>query len=446
MLFGGACSGHLDMPPMLGHAVVAHGHVAGQQTLHLCVQIARLDADHVRELVPHLVHHVMGHVAMHRPVAGLVGDELDGPRLPNGDQHGRLELLRRLGDLSAVGLRHAKLIAVQVDRVMVHRGDIRDPDAHALVRAAPPSASVPGNAFALKVRMLKSVISFGFGREAPTSIRHSGSMNAKSRSGRSSCGLPRVDDEQAHRTERHLRHLVVVRVIHVRAVLTERELVAERLARLDNVLGEAADAVHAVRQQEAVPVDGRAAGQPVGHVDADAIAFDRFDRRTVDAAVVAPALRLEAGRELVLHLLGDKVKDLHAVHDLPRQRDIVGRDDWRVVLPWLTGWQDWLRVNAVKDRRVRSLHGCGLTRVIVLVRDVLGGVDITKEDRAAAKRSGSGKEPAAVNAKWSNLFFHGSDFLFVCPITGESGTGSVAPAQELAQPGWAPSVADVQQG
>ena len=48
--------------------------------------------------------------------------------------------------------------------------------------------AVAGNAFALNVKTLNASISFGFGRDVPTSIRHSPSRNAKSRSGRSARG------------------------------------------------------------------------------------------------------------------------------------------------------------------------------------------------------------------------------------------------------------------
>ena len=60
--------------------VLAHRHVAGQERAHLLVQVARLHADHVGELVAHLVHDVVGHVAVQRPIAGRIGDELDGAR------------------------------------------------------------------------------------------------------------------------------------------------------------------------------------------------------------------------------------------------------------------------------------------------------------------------------------------------------------------------------
>ena len=84
--------------------------------------------------------------------------------------------------------------------------------------------------------------------------------------------------------------------------------------------------------------------------------------------------------------------------------------------------------------------------MIGLVRDVLGGVDITKEDRAAAKRGGSGKEPAAVNTKWSNLFFPWCliSFSFVRSLESRE-REAWRLLKSLAQPGRAPSAAGVRQ-
>lgn len=53
--------------------------------------------------------------------------------------------------------------------------------------------------------------------------------------------------EQSHQAESHLRHLVVMRVIHVRAVLLQGELVLECLAGLDRRLRKSTDTVHSVR-------------------------------------------------------------------------------------------------------------------------------------------------------------------------------------------------------
>ena len=142
--------------------------------------------------------------------------------------------------------------------------------------------------------------------------------------------LARMDDEQSHHADRHLHHLVGVRVVHVGAVLLQRERVLVGFAWLDVRLGQATDAVHAGRQVDAMPVDRGVLGQPVGHVDAHAIAFEDLDRRARGAAVVAPALRPRARRELVLDLLGDQMEHLDAIDHPMRQRPAIRRAHFRV--------------------------------------------------------------------------------------------------------------------
>ena len=201
-------------------------------------------------------------------------------------------------------------------------------------------------------------------------IFHSLSMMANSRSGAGDGARARMNEEKPHHAERELRHLVVMRVVHVGAVLAQHELVFERLARRDDLLRQAAHAVHAVGQQEAVPVDRGAFRQPVGDVDAHPVALDRLDRRPVDRAVVAPTRRLQAGRELVLDLLRDEVKDLHAIDDFPRQLGIVWRDDRLVIDAGLAGREavagvgdaaGWtaIRRRAEQARRNHHRSGCG---------------------------------------------------------------------------------------
>src|SRR6266446_10003539 len=60
--------------------------------------------------------------------------------------------------------------------------------------------------------------------------------------------LTRMNYEQTHQTKSHLRHLVMMGMIHVRAVLPESELILERLTRFDRRLCETTDAIHSVRQ------------------------------------------------------------------------------------------------------------------------------------------------------------------------------------------------------
>ena len=91
------------------------------------------------------------------------------------------------------------------------------------------------------------------------------------------------------------------------------------LADRDLWLVQSPDAIHAVGQQDAVPVDRRVLGQFVGDEDTNAIAFDSLDRGTRRRAVVAPAVDEHAGRELALDGLRDEVEFLDAIVHAPRQ-------------------------------------------------------------------------------------------------------------------------------
>ena len=139
--------------------------------------------------------------------------------------------------------------------------------------------------------------------------------------------IARVHDDRAHHPHRHLHHFVGVRVVHEGAALRGSELVDESLARLDVRLGQPADAVHTVRQQHAVPMDGRVLGQLVGDEDANLVALDAFDGRPRRLAVVAPQMRLHAGSHLAHDRLGDEMKLLPVAVHAPRQRPAVEGND-----------------------------------------------------------------------------------------------------------------------
>ena len=131
-------------------------------------------------------------------------------------------------------------------------------------------------------------------------------------------GLAGVDHDHAHHPHRHLGHLVVVRVVHQRAMLVERPLVAEGLTGLDRRLAQPTDTIHAMGNEDPVPVHSGRSGELVGDVDPHPISLHCLQGRSVHAPVVSPALGFETGSELMLHLLRGEMKDLHSLHHLER--------------------------------------------------------------------------------------------------------------------------------
>ena len=69
----------------VGHAALAHHHVVGHELADLFGDAAVVDADHGRHVVAHRVHRVVRLVAVERPVARLVGDELERAHLAHRD-------------------------------------------------------------------------------------------------------------------------------------------------------------------------------------------------------------------------------------------------------------------------------------------------------------------------------------------------------------------------
>ena len=136
-----------------------------------------------------------------------------------------------------------------------------------------------------------------------------------------------MHDDRAHQAHGHLHHLVGVRVVHEGARVLHLELVDEGLAHRNVRLRQTTDAVHAVRQQHAVPADRGVLWKLVGNEDVQLVALDAFDRRSRRLAVVAPQVRGHAGRKLPAYRLGDEVELLPAVPHAPGKRPAIQRDD-----------------------------------------------------------------------------------------------------------------------
>ncbi|MND63945.1 hypothetical protein D3C80_552650 [compost metagenome] len=97
-----------------------------------------------------------------------------------------------------------------------------------------------------------------------------------------------MHDEKAHHPHGHLHHLVGMRVVHEGAGFHEIELVNEGFADRDMRLRQAADTVHARRQDHAVPVNRRMFGQFVSDEDTHPVTLHSFDGRAGGLAVVTP--------------------------------------------------------------------------------------------------------------------------------------------------------------
>ena len=262
-------------------------------------------------------------------VRGLVALQPSSARRADGHEDRGLRDLRARGHVASVGGGHHEAEPVDVDRVMIHRAQVPEPDAHPLPgpdeQRLGPREGLAVEGQHVEVAHRVRIRPTGAHLEPPL-VRHEREVAIDPRTTRST----RVHDEHARHAERDLRHLVVVRVVHERAGVPQVELVDPRLPAGDRRLIEAGHAVHAVGQDQPVPVHGRRLGQPVGHVDPDAVPLDGLDRRARRAAVVAPDARSHARREFVLELLGDQVTHLDAVSRRPGQGRAVGRDHRRL--------------------------------------------------------------------------------------------------------------------
>jgi hypothetical protein len=166
-----------------------------------------------------------------------------------------------------------------------------------------------------------------------------------------------MHDDHAHHAHRHLNHLVGMRMVHERPALLHLELVDKGLAGRDVRLVQAADAVHAARNDHAVPVHGGVFGQSVGDEDADLVAFDRLDGRPRRLAVIAPEIDLHAFGEFAHHGLGDEMEFLPVAVHAERQRPAVEGDDGTIIRPALR-MQRRLHHHLVHVRGFRNR--CGL--------------------------------------------------------------------------------------
>ncbi len=302
----------------------------------------------------HGVHGVVRLVAVERPVAGVVGENVEGA--DGADRHvgRRLRILRGLGHPPSVGAAHGEAVPVQMDG-MIRHAQVADTHADLVAEAhrqridSGKHAAVPGPH--VEVGHLVDLRQVGAGIDVVGA--HDEDEVAVDRPERL---VARMHDEHAHHAHRHLHHLVRMRVVHERPARLDLEFVDEGLARLDVRLIEAAHSVHSVRHDHAVPVHRGVFGQFVGDEDAHLVAFDRFDGWTRSLPVVAPQVCFHPFREFAHHGFGDEMEFLPVAVHPPWQRPSVERHD-RAVVGTGRGMEGRLQHRLFHDRRFRNVGG-----------------------------------------------------------------------------------------
>ena len=137
--------------------------------------------------------------------------------------------------MTAVGLGDLKVITMHVNRVMAHRSQVNQPDANVITELCHHWFG-GGKCFCIKRENVEvgHLIWIGPLRtdDQLPFVRHEHEIAIRPRT----FGIARMNDEWPDGAERHLRHLIMMRVIHLGAVLAQRELIFEGLTRLDDFL------------------------------------------------------------------------------------------------------------------------------------------------------------------------------------------------------------------
>ncbi len=128
----------------------------------------------------------------------------------------------------------------------------------------------------------------------------------------------RMGNPETHHAHRHLHHFIGMRVVHEGAGAARHELIDEGFARRDSGLGQAGDAIHAIRQTLAVPVHGGMFRQFIRHENPHPVAFHHLDRRPRALAVVSPKVGFHAGSDFAHYRFRHQMEFLDAILHAPR--------------------------------------------------------------------------------------------------------------------------------
>src|SRR2546427_6452743 len=253
-------------------------------------------------------------MAMEHPVAGVAGNELHIARLRHSYEYGVSRTPRGLWLSSSFRARDDKLMAVKMDRMVVH-AEVDEADADALPVAHDERSvgwtrlAVEGEPVELHVHGVRHL-----------NVRQDGVLlhnDCEVFIGARLVWFLGVHDERADHAHHFLhRH---VRVVEISAFLMEREFIDESTTGRDRVLTRTGRSVHLVRDFEAVPVHRCRFGKVVIHHDSNAIALVHLNRRTRSAAVVTPEVNRPARKYLLFNRLSNEMEFLYVSVHAPRK-------------------------------------------------------------------------------------------------------------------------------
>ena len=189
-----------------------------------------VDADHRGDVVPHRVHRVVRLVAVERPVARLVGDEVDLPHLAHRDIDGDFGPARARGTgPPSVPVTVNSWPWRWIGWLVMVRFPMRK-RTRSFCRTT--SGSMPGKDAAVPRPQVEVEHRHDLRREAARIDVVGVEQEAEIAVDRIDLRMlrSRMRDPEAHHAHRHLRHLIGVRVIHERARAPRDELVDEGLA------------------------------------------------------------------------------------------------------------------------------------------------------------------------------------------------------------------------
>src|SRR5215831_17349526 len=100
------------------HTGRSHRHEVRNERLDRSLHSGGVGTDHVWKRMPHLIHCVMGHMTMERPVARIVSDKVNGSRLAHRNENSRLRPSSAWRNHPTISLHHPKRMPVQMNRMV----------------------------------------------------------------------------------------------------------------------------------------------------------------------------------------------------------------------------------------------------------------------------------------------------------------------------------------